>query len=418
MILATNGGNREVRSMGSWMDAFVPPPGALTGGSRGRRDLAVAAVACAVRLVADTVGGMVVRTYHGDSMDRRPVLTDPVAEVFQYPADDVTSVDLWSDVATSLELEKHAFIWKVKAGGQVVELIPMDPGLFHVTRQKPTSPKVIRARVNGEATDVTKDVIHIRGWAAVPGVDGVSTIDLHRQTFHSAQALDEYRGRYFDNDAAPGVVIEMPGRPTKDQRRDMLASWVRRHGGPQNKNRPGLLYGGAKLVVPTPSLRDSQAAEMTRAIATDVARAFRIYPIDLVHAALAGTLPPSAEVWSDMFLRFSLFGRLRRIERALSADLDLYPDRRRYARFDVNDFHRGDLQTTASTIHNLVQVGVMTPNEGRGQLGLVPVATGDILNWPPVGGTSPDKGGNAPAQADPPPDPDVDPDDDPDSQED
>lgn len=413
MILATHGGNREIRSVGEWADAFVPPPGAITGGAGGaRRDLAVAAVACAVRLIADTVGGMVVRTYQGDSMDRRPVTGDAVGELFQYPADDVSSVDLWSDIATSLELEKHAFVWKVKARGRVHELVPVDPRVFRVTREKPTSQKVIHARVNGRMADVTADVIHIRGWAAVPGVEGVSTIDLHRQPMRAARSFDEYRGRYFDNDATPGLVIEMPGRPTKDQRRDILASFVRRHSGPQNKNRPGLLWGGAKLNIPAVSLKDSQAVEMTRAIATDVARAFRIYPADLLHAAVTGNLPTSAEVLSDIFLRFSLFGRLRRIERALSMDLDLFPDRSRYARFDVNDFHRGDLQTTASTIHNLVQVGVMTPNEGRGQLGLAHHELGDTLNWPPVGATSPVKGGttSAPLSA-PDPDPDTDPDD-------
>lgn len=402
MILATPYGNRNLRAFEG--TDFIPPPDAdigVTGAMRRRRELSVAAVACAVRIVSETMGGFVMRTYEGHGVARRPVMSARTAKLFQEPAEDVSSFDLWSDITTSLELEKHSVTWKVKGSRGVDELVPVDPGYFRIYREKPTAPARVEARVNGKVTDVTNDVIWIRGWAAVPGVEGVSSLALHRELFRGARAYDEYRGRYFDNDATPGVILEHPGKPSRDQRRDLLASWVRRHSGSRQRGRPGLVWGGVKVHSISANLRDSQAAELADAIAREVGRAFRIYPVELLHAAMKGGGPATAELWSDVFLRFSLWGRMRRIERAFARDRDLYPDWTRYPRFDVFDFHRGDIATTTNKIRDLTQVGVQTPNEGRAELGYPPHPKGDVLNWPPVGGTSPAKGGSG--TDDPPP---------------
>lgn len=412
MILATPYGNRELRAFEG--SDFIPPHDvdvSSSGTGRRRRELAVAAVACAVRLVSDTIGGFTMRTYEGHGANRKPVMGARTSRLYQDPAEDVSSFELWSDLTTSIELEKFGFVWKVKGDRQVDELVPMDPGHFRVKRAKPTAPAQVFARVNGETRDVTADVIMVRGWAAVPGVEGVSTLDLHKDLFRGARSFDEYRGHYFDNDATPGVVLEAPGRLDKAQRRDLLSAWVRRHSGAANQRRPGLVWGGVKVHTITSSLKDAQAAELMDAIARDVARAFRIYPVELMHAALAGGRGiQTAELWSDLMLRFTLWGRMRRIERAFAQDRDLYSDWTRYPRFDVSDWHRGDIKTIAETAHQLVQVGVETPNEARAQIGLEPHKDGDILNWPPVGATSPAKGGGGTKD---PAEPDADDEDDP-----
>ena len=404
MILATPSGDRLARAFAG--SDFIPPPGseaaAAVGGGRHARDLAVASVGNAVRLVSETIASFVMRIYEGHGSERRPVMSAHHAQLFQDPAEGDSSFDLWADTVTSLELDRHAFLWKVRGDRRVMELIPVDPANFRVRRARATEPKVIEARVNGRIEDVTTRVIHIRGWAAVPGVEGVSTLQQHRRAFSAASAYDDYRGRYFENDAAPGIIIEHPGRPDRTQRRELLAAWARRHGGPQNAGRPGIIWGGVKVSRFTPTMRDTQAAEMSDAIARDVARAFRIFPPELIHATAGGKMPATAELVSDLFLRFSLLGRMRRIERALAADRDLFRDWRRYPRFDTSEFLRADYRTMAGVFHDLVQVGILTPDEGRAGLGYAPLpdGIGQKVNWPPVGGTSPAKGGGGEQPAD------------------
>lgn len=410
MILATPHGNRLARAAGGSISP--PPPGSPdaaygSGAGRRSRQLAVAAVGAAVRLVSETMGSFIMRVYEGDGHQRQPVMDSPIGALFQDPSEDGSSFDLWADVAVSLELERHAFMWKVMDGRRVVELIPMDPGLFRVSRQRATDPKHVEAYIDGRRSDVTGQVIHIRSWAAVPGIEGVSTLDMHRTTFDVAHSLDEYRGRYFAADATPGIVLEHPGKPSLGQRRDLLGSWIRRHGGPRNAGRPGLIWGGVKLHQLGASMRDTQGAEQAEAIARDVARAFRIYPADLIAAVLRNAVPTSAEIISDLFLRFSMLGRMRRIERGLAADRDLFPDRGLYPRFDPWEFVRSDFQTLAGVARDGLQVGFYSQNESRALMGLPPVDGGDKLNWPPVGATSPAKGGGGITPSDDDPDDDV-----------
>jgi HK97 family phage portal protein len=410
VILATPHGNRLARAAGGSISP--PPPGSPEAGygsgtGRRSRQLAVAAVGAAVRLVSETMGSFIMRVYEGDGHQRQPVMDSRTAALFQDPSEGGSSFDLWADVAVSLELERHAFLWKVMDGRTVVELIPMDPGLFRVSRTRVTDPKRIEAYIDGRREDVTGQVIHIRSWAAVPGIEGVSTLDMHRTTFEAAGELDEYRGRYFRNDATPGIVLVHPGKPNLTQRRELLSSWMRRHGGPRNAGRPGITWGGIDIKQLGASMRDAQAAEQAEAVARDVARAFRIYPADLIAAVLRNSVPTSAEIISDLFLRFSMLGRMRRIERGISADRDLFPDRSTYARFDAWDFVRSDFQTLAGVARDGLQVGFYSQNESRALMGLPPVAGGDKLNWPPVGATSPAKGGGGITPSDDDPDDDV-----------
>lgn len=388
MILATRHGNRQVRLFES--TALIPLPGSPEAELVSLREPAirVAAVACAVRLVSETIASFVLRTYTGDASERRPVLDSPQAVLFQEPTVDATftSFDIWSDVITGCELGEDAFLWKVKSRqNEVLELYPVDSAYFLVERQKGSFAKTIKARIEGETRDVTRNVIHVRSWSPLPGeLRGAATPKIHRSSLSAARSYDVFRGRYFDNDQMPGLVIEMPGKPTKQQRDDILSEWARRHAGAQNAMRPGLVWGGMKLHFNS-SMREAQGAESAEVIVRDVGRMFRIYPVELLHVAIARQVP-TVELVSDMFVRFTLLSRMRRLERALAADRDLFPDRSLYPRFDVTEFLRGDQATLATVIHNLVQSGVLTKNEGRAMFGLPPIEGGDVLQETPVGG--------------------------------
>lgn len=366
---------------------FIPRPGtadAVSSGPLGVRELGIDAVAASVRLCSEEIGGFVMRTYKGDGqMNRQPVYDSSQAALFQEPADGWTSFDIWSDTIATLELEENAFLWKTKVRGRVLELFPLDPGFIQVTRKNGV--KKIEGRVNGKLSDITSDVIHIRSWSPAASVNGVSTIDLHRAGLKIASSYDTYRGRYLDNDGSPGIVLNVPGSPDKAKRGEMLDAWWKRHGGAFNAGRPGITWGGMTVQSLTPNLRDSQAAEIADTIVRSIGRMFRIYPLELLHGEIKGT-PRTAESTSDIFVRFSLLHRMRRVERALAADRDLFPDPKLYPRFDVSELLRADFATASTVAHNMIQVGAVTKNEGRAMLGLPPIDGGDILLETPVGG--------------------------------
>lgn len=388
MILRTPHGNRELRLFE--LSSVIPHPGSSDAIVRGLGnyppELMVPAVGCAVRLVSETIASFVMRVYTGDASQRRPLLDAPQAVLFQEPAEGWTSFDLWSDTISAGELGSAAFLWKTRTKQGVEELYPIDPDYVRVRRAKGGGKEIV-ARVEGRLQDITHDVVYIRGWAPQPALEGVPPIELHRPALRTASSYEEYRGRYFDQGGMPGIVLEHPGNPDRTQRRDIVQGWMRRHSGPRNAGRPGITWGGVKVQQLSPNLKDAQAAELSDALCRDVARMFRIYPSELLHAVVTGKVL-GVEQWADLFMRFSLLPRMRRIERAIAADRDVFPDRSRYPRFDPSEFLRGDLATIATLVHNLVQVGVITKNEGRAYIGLPPRADGDVLLETPVGATA------------------------------
>lgn len=399
MILASRGSEVAVRTgpvdgaelRGGDFSGFFPPPGpnGSPGWSRMPEGVMIPAIACAVRLVSETIAGFVMRTYTGRAEQRQPVLDTQQADLFQDPDMRTSSFQFWEDVITSLELWRGAFILKRTARGRVVALEVLDPDYVAVTEWLDGRPPTIHAWSDGQRVDVTQEVIHIRGWSPNPAAaQGVGTTELHRTSIRGAQDYESFRGRYFQNDATPGIVLSHPGNPTTEQRVDLMRSWLRRHQGPDGRLLPGLVWGGMDVKQLTSSMRDAQATELADAIVRDVAREFRIFPPALLHAAVdsnAGII--SAEATADMFMRFSLQGRMRRIERAFAADRQLFPDRALYPRFDTAEFTRGDIATMAARVHQLTQVGVQTPNEGRAEVGLPPHPDGDVLQITPVGGS-------------------------------
>lgn len=368
----------------TWTGPFLSP----TSIDGDLNPIGLTAFACAIRLVSETIGVFVMRVYEGDSSQRRVLLDDPRAALLQDGAEGyATSFDTWSDVATSVELCGNGFIWKGRRrrGGQVTELyaFPAENTCVYVDDR---GNKVVEARVDGELQDITRDVIHVRGWSPCVAVSGEGTPALHRTTLRGHKAMQQFRGRYFDSDSTPNVVLTHPGSLKKEERDDLRASWNARHGGP-NGDKTGVLWHGMTIQQLTANLEQSQLAELMTADVLDVARMCRIYPPSLLAAVVEQPLPP-AEVVSDLMVRFTLLHRLRRIERAVSADRDLFPERSSYARMDVAEFTRGDTATIVSKVHQLTQVGVMTANEGRNELGYPPSSDpeADKLLQTPVGG--------------------------------
>lgn len=372
---------------------FIPRPGsndAVMSSQLRYKELGIAAVASAVKLVSEEMGSLVLRTYKGDgAMYRQPDFESWQAKLFQQPRveESYDSFTLWSDLSAAVELEEHAFLWKTVGGSprRVLELFPVDPDYVRV--DKKNGLKRIMARVDGQMKDITANVIHVRPWAPGPSTAGLSTIELHYQSLRTASSYDLYKGRYFDNNGAPGIVLEVPGSPDKQKRKDMLESWWKRHGGAINAGRPGIAWGGMKVTQLSPNMKESQAAELDDVITREIARMFRIYPLELMHTS--GALPPRTPASvSDIFIRFSLLPRMRRIERALAADRDLFPDPKLYPRFDAGELLRADFGTTATIAKESYQSGIAMRDESRAMLGLPPLpdGKGQTFQETPVGG--------------------------------
>jgi HK97 family phage portal protein len=352
------------------------------------------AVAAAVRLVSETIASLPLVVYTGEGADKR-VATDSwqYGLLHDLPGmGDFTPFDFISDVAACLETSANAFIQKVKAGGQVVALIVIDPGRVEVKREQGQKVFVVRNANGGKDTWTASTVLHIRGFT-VNGSDlGISPIQAHRTKLGSIQSRDEFEGRFFGQGMNAGVAVEIPpeGRMTEDDQKNFMRRWIANHTGMRNSHLPVLLTNGAKISKLGLTLEEAQFVESEKLNLSQVANIFRV-----PGSWLGAEVPAGSNEQETLKLYNALLPRLRKIELALRCDPDLFPDRTLYPEFDTTQLMRTDAKTAAEVEHLQVQDGTLLQDEARARRGMGPLPAipddptqepGKVPQLTPVGG--------------------------------
>jgi HK97 family phage portal protein len=350
----------------------------------------------ALKLVTETIGMMPLKVYRGE----KPEVVEARSawqwfRLNETPNEDQSAYTFWQDVATSIETDGNAYIWKAFARRPVqdegdLQLFVINPADVFLKRDD-QGRKYYELRRRGQPERVSaSQILHIRGWAITPGADlGVSLITLYRETIGAALAARDYSSRFYSNGTSiPGFITLPKEVPANQEDLDRFAAeWEQRHGGLTNSHRPGVLGNGATWVSTGLSQRDAQYIETQRFSAEEIARIFRVTP------GMLGIVPGnSGQISSpdqdfDRFLQADLGPRIRRIEMALRNDPDLFPSGGNlFPEFLTAAVLRPSLQARAATYVDLIQAGVMTANEARELENMPPKEGGDELQQTPVGG--------------------------------
>lgn len=344
-------------------------------------------VGAAVRLISETIGSLPCLVYRGSGSDRAKA-SDTIQWdlLHERPSIDSTPFDLFQDIAACIETRGNAFIQKVRdARGRVVELVVIDPDAVRVYRDSDSREKKFDVQAGGTRYVGLgqTDILHVRGMTLRGGIRGISPIELHRNSIAMAYAVQEYVGRYFQNDATPGMVIKVPGTLSNQQARQILEVWSANHAGLRNAHRPSVLAGGAELDQVRVNLRDTTAIDAQKFSVFEVARMFNIPPTLL--GAFESTFRPTADE-ADAFLKFCLGPRLRRIESAFRADPDLFGGTDLYPEFKVDSLLRGSTAERFTAYVAARQAGWLSANEIRELENYPAVPDGDNVQQTPVGG--------------------------------
>lgn len=391
MIVRSVRGNREFRS-GEFGSSAIPPPGggytAFSGTSvTNERAFGLPAVVAAIRLICEVTAAMDICVMRGTGADTEMAEDSWQDKLIDHPNLEQSQFDWLSDVGAGVEGYGNAFVEKIKFRGEVVELIPRDPDYVRVRRDG--NRKVFDVSVDGRTRQglTPSQILHFRGFTYSGYFSGFSPIAMYRQSLGTALALQEFQGRYFDNNAEPGGAIIMPGSITKTRAMEILDLWKASHGGVSNAGKPGILSGGATWQTIGISLIDAQFVEAQRFSVEQIANLYRVPP-DLIGASVEKGVAATAEQVGLRFLVFYLLPRLRRIESTLGCDIDLFENTGLYPKFMTDDLLRADALTHATVQHMRIQDGTLLPDEARAEMGMPPLpdGVGQIPQITPVGG--------------------------------
>lgn len=146
--------------------------------------------------------------------------------------------------------------------GDPSELGILDPSVTHPYREGGTLGYV--TTVDGQDRKLLADNVgHIKG-LSYDGIQGLSTLDVLKESLGLSQAIQKYTSVYFANAGKPSVVITLPvGLKDPDKIERFRRTWGDIHTGLDNAHRPALLENGASVTPLSGGNEDAQLTELT-----------------------------------------------------------------------------------------------------------------------------------------------------------
>ena len=208
------------------------------------------------------------------------------------------------------------------------------------------------------------------------GITGNSPITMARQALALGLAAEEMAGRFYANDARPGLAIQLgPEFDYDDDAKKRLAeSFDATHAGLSNKHRTAVLDEGMTLETFGFPADDAQLVEQQKWSVEQVCRIFNIPP-HMLHSLERATFNNIEEMGLN-FVTYSLRPWLVRWEQQIKMQL-LTDDTAHFAEFNVEGLLRGKIADRMAAYWQRFQMGSISPNEIRAKENENPIEGGD-----------------------------------------
>lgn len=343
--------------------------------------LSISAVWACVNLLSGTIGSLPVMVYRTARDGTRALAKDHWSYrlLHDSPNADQTALDFWEYMNAALELRGNALARKVRIGGRIVSLDPINPADVSVTRE-PNGDIRYRWSESGTSYDLTQDdVLHIRGFCGSP-LGGLSTLTYARNMFGLATAIDRASGSMFRNGMNPGGALTFEKWLTDQQREIAEAKLKEKYVGAMKTGMPIVLEGNTKWQPITITPEDAQMLGSRQFSVEEICRWFGIPPHMVGQTTNSTSWGTGLEQQVLGFQKFTLRRRLRRIEQALMKQL-LTPQDIALGiviEFSLEGLLRGDSAARSAFYQSALANGWMTINEVRALENMPPVDGGDV----------------------------------------
>lgn len=325
---------------------------------------------CGTRVIAEGLAQVPCKVVQVSETGPRRVATEHALHrlLHRRPNEWQTSFEFREQIAIHLVLCGNAFVFVSRsARGEVLELLPYEPGAVTVTRNRDMSLTYRLQLLDGSNIDVPpENMWHLKG-PSWNGWMGLSGVHLARNALGLALAAEEFGSELFANGARPsGLLTAAAGTELSAEEIERIrAMWEQAHTGSGQRMRTAVLSGLEWKAISS-SAEESQFIALRSQQVVEVARALRINPIMLMHSE-GNNSYASVE---QMFLAHATHTLGPWFERFVqSAEVNLLTEAEWNAGYRVelvdSGLVRGTAKERAETLAILRQNGVITANEWR-----------------------------------------------------
>ncbi len=295
--------------------------------------------------------------------------TSPYARLIANPCQGMSPYAFYRWTAATYEIFGEAFWYKVRGGlGQVLGLLPMHPSRVAVERDK--DGKVVYVFTLGVASAgllraPAADVVPFLRYHPDNLMRGLSRLEPLRSTLLNEDAARRATASWWKRGARPSFALSTDQKLSEPAVRRLQATIQADHAGADNMGGSLVLEEGLKPIVTQLTAEDMQYVETRKLNMQETCMVYDIPP-PVVHILDHATFSNITEQMRSMY-RDSMAPRLEDLESVVDTFLrpDFDADGVKRAKFALDEVLRGDFETRATAIQQLVQSGVMKPSEAR-----------------------------------------------------
>jgi HK97 family phage portal protein len=345
--------------------------------------LSSSCVYACVQVIAQEIASLPLYVYRNLDRGREKAGDHPLFNLFRYsPNPEMSSYQFRYMLQEHLLLWGNAFAEIQRNGrGVPIALWPLMPDRTAAFRVSDGSIKIKTRTPHGDVIFEKDQILHIKNFLAPDGLNGLSTIQKHRQAIGLALALEEFGAGYFGKGLNPGGFVKLDKTLKKEERQAFRESVEAALGGIRNAHRLGVLEYGMDFVPSAIKPNDSQFIESRKYQAIDIARIFRIPPhkVGITEASNKATVEQAAlEIYSD-----TLRPHIENWEQELTLSLLSPAERDSYTiSFFMDNILRGDSEARHKNYAAGRQWGYYSINDVREMEGLNPIDGGDGYQLP------------------------------------
>jgi HK97 family phage portal protein len=226
-----------------------------------------------------------------------------------------------------------------------------------------------------------ENVLHVKG-LGFDGYTGYDVVSYHKEAIGYGVAVKEYGSRFFGNGAAPGGVLEYPGKMTDKAFANLKASWSAAHQGLSNAHRMQILEQGLTWKQTGTDPEQAQAMEVQKFTVDDCSRIFNIPPHKI--GSLEHATYSNIEEQNIDFVTQTMYYWFRKWEQEANYKLFSTAERKSlFCEILVDGLLRGDIKSRYEAYHLGRQAGFLSVNDIREKENMNPIGDpGDIYLEP------------------------------------
>lgn len=333
--------------------------------------MCIGAVFACVRLISGTLSALPFITYERLQPRGKRRATDYFAYQLLHDRfnEEQTSMEAREMLQGHLLLRGNAYAAIDRDGyGMPVRIVPLHPDHV-IPRRLRTGELVYDWRpTDGQQPRVFRqdqhEIMHLRSFIGKDGITGMSVIEMARESFGMALALEEYGARMFSHGAAFTGMLKHPGRMKADKHEQLRKDFAEKYSGLENAWKPLILEEGMDWVTIGMNAHDAEFLASRKFQISDVARWFLVPPHMVGDVERSTSWGSGIEQQMQGFLNFTMSYWFKLWEQDVKRDLIPQEDSDRYfAEFLLEGLLRADTAARGEFYSKMFGIGAFSPND-------------------------------------------------------